>query len=112
MKHGFERRHVRNLPNEAIIPSASVFNPYYNHEGSSICDKDLGGQGGKFFHIGLASGEQGGDDLSALGGDLIAIAAGDFLDKSMCAQQCQGARHFSGLAPLLDSAGFSWIERG
>ena len=55
----------------------------------SFLTKNSGRQRDKFLDIRLAGRQQGGQDLPALGGDLIAVGAGDFLDEAVSAQPRQ-----------------------
>src|SRR5215469_6103621 len=74
--------------------------------------RSLGCQSHKFFHVGLARGQQSGDDSATLACQLIAVAAADSLNDAVCSEQCQRTADASALSTQFSQVGPVWIQSG
>ena len=95
----------------AAFPSLLICNTMTNVH--AFLTKGLSGQRDEFFHVGLARRQQRSHDLTAGRGELIAVAAADFLDNAVGSQSGQRSCQASALSPLFERVGFSscrWLE--
>lgn len=71
-----------------------------NNNISFVFARILGRHFGKLVDVAVACGKQSGDDTLSGFCEVVTMSAGDFLQDSMSAQQCQAAGDGSGLAKL------------